>query len=157
MTARIAVIGEDGDYLRMHDGRFVFASHAKPCASVESDFVAVAERFLHVPYLWGGKSAAGLDCSGLLQVALQAAGRGCPRDTDMQEEALGHGLDKTDLNTLARGDLIFWNGHVGIMRDERNLLHANGHHMMVVIEPLTEAVARIAAKGKPVTSIKRLA
>lgn len=153
LNAGIAVIGEEGDYLRTHDDRFVFAAHVKPIGSFESDFVAVAERFLHVPYLWGGKSAAGLDCSGLLQLALKACGIECPRDTDMQEAALGTVVGNRDLR---RGDLVFWNGHVGMMRDEAHLLHANGHHMMAVSETLNEAVARIAAKGKEICAIKRL-
>jgi cell wall-associated NlpC family hydrolase len=154
MNARIAVMGGDGGFLRTHDGRFVFAEHVGPIDAFESDFVAVAERFLHVPYLWGGKSAVGLDCSGLVQMALEACGIACPRDTDMQEKALGSTVGEKDMR---RGDLVFWEGHVGIMRDATTLLHANGHHMMVVAEPLREAVARIAAQGKRVTSVKRLA
>jgi cell wall-associated NlpC family hydrolase len=153
MNARIAVTGMEGDYLRTHDGHYVFAAHAKPRDLFEDDFVAVAERFLHVPYLWGGKSSVGLDCSGLVQLALQAAGIACPRDTDMQERTLGTPVDRSELR---RGDLVFWQGHVGIMRDATHLLHANGHHMMVVIEPLSEAAARIAAKGKEICAIKRL-
>ena len=105
---------------------------------------------------WGGKTAAGLDCSGLVQVALHAAGLACPRDTDMQEAELGSALLVNDLDGLKRGDLVFWKGHVGIMRDDKNLLHANGHHMMTVIEPLRDAVERTAAKGTPVSSIRRL-
>jgi cell wall-associated NlpC family hydrolase len=153
MNAEITVTGVAGDYLRSHAGHYVFAGHAKPIDAFESDFVAVAERFLHVPYFWGGKSSAGLDCSGLLQLALQAAGIPSPRDADLQEEALGVRVDRS---VLRRGDLVFWEGHAGIMRDAANLLHANGHHMMVVIEPLSEAVARIAAKGKEICAIKRL-
>jgi cell wall-associated NlpC family hydrolase len=154
MNSRLTIGSEAGEFLRTSDGRFVFAAHAKPIDVFESDFVAVAERFLYVPYLWGGKSAVGLDCSGLVQLALEACGIVCPRDADMQEEALGKRFDESELR---RGDLVFWDGHVGIMRDTATLLHANGHHMMVVAEPLAEAVARIAARGKRITSVKRIA
>ena len=105
------------------------------------------------PYLWGGKTSLGIDCSGLVQVALQAAGHACPRDSDMQEMALGK---LSSLGELRRGDLVFWKGHVAIARDGETLLHANAHHMAVAIEPVAEAVARIKAAGSDVTSVKRL-
>ena len=119
----------------------------------QPDFVAVAEEFLHAPYLWGGKTSLGIDCSGLVQVALQAAGIACPRDSDMQELALGK---LSSLGELRRGDLVFWKGHVAIARDGETLLHANAHHMTVAIEPAAEAIARIKAAGSDVTSVKRL-
>jgi cell wall-associated NlpC family hydrolase len=122
-----------------------------------ADFVAAAERFVGVPYLWGGKTRFGLDCSGLVQTALQAAGQLCPRDSDMQETELGHSLQSDDfLEALERGDLLFWKGHVGIMTDGFMLLHANAHHMATVIEPVRGAVERIARAGLPVSSVKRL-
>ena len=133
---------------------YVPASHLAPAAHHESDFVAVAERFLGTPYLWGGKTNHGLDCSALVQVALNACGICCPRDSDMQEHALG-GL-VTSLSTLQRGDLVFWKGHVAIVRDEQTFVHANAFHMAVAIEPTVEAIARIAAAGMNVTSVKRL-
>ena len=106
--------------------------------------MSVAEKFLDVPYYWGGKTAQGLDCSGLVQTSLEVCGISSPRDTDMQEMQLGKKLMVNDLDGLRRGDLVFWKGHVGIMTDQKTLLHANGHHMMTVKEPLVEAVARIA-------------
>ena len=156
MNAMLAVTGGDGKFARLGDGRFVFAGHLKPRAQWESDYVAVAAMFLHVPYYWGGKSVRGLDCSGLLQLALEACGIACPRDSDLQERDLGVDLRVDDLDGLKRGDLVFWDGHVGIMMDAATLLHANGHHMMVVKEPLREAFTRIKAGGKDVASIKRL-
>ena len=133
---------------------YVPASHLAPAAHHESDFVAVAERFLGTPYLWGGKTNHGLDCSALVQVALNACGIFCPRDSDMQEHALG-GL-VTSLSTLQRGDLVFWKGHVAIVRDEQTFVHANAFHMAVATEPITQAIARIRAAGSEMTSIRRL-
>jgi cell wall-associated NlpC family hydrolase len=135
-------------------GAYVPAAHLVPLDTFENDFVAVAERFAGVPYLWGGKTALGLDCSGLVQVALTACGMTCPRDSDMQEAALGAPL--ADRGALQRGDLIFWKGHIGIMRDAKTLLHANAFHMAVATEPVAEALARIHAAGSEVTAIKRL-
>ncbi len=130
------------------------ASHLAPLAVKQPDFVAVAETLLGAPYLWGGKTSLGIDCSGLVQIALQAAGIEAPRDTYMQEAALGKASPPAGLK---RGDLIFWKGHVAIARDAATIIHANAHHMMVAIEPAAEAIARIKATGSDVTSVKRLA
>jgi cell wall-associated NlpC family hydrolase len=137
-------------------GAYVPAAHLAPLDENESDFVAVAERFLGTPYLWGGKTALGLDCSGLVQVALTACGISCPRDSDMQEDALGTAVH-ADLSSLNRGDLVFWKGHVAIARDRSNLLHANAYHMAVAIEPIADAVIRIRNAGSEITSIRRIA
>ena len=128
-------------------------THVVPLAHKQPDFVATAESLLGAPYLWGGKSSLGVDCSGLVQLSLQAAGVLCPRDTYMQEAAPGTAVPLSDLK---RGDLIFWKGHVAIARDAATIIHANGHHMMVAIEPVVEALARIKASGSDVTGIKRL-
>ena len=158
MNARARVVATRGDFFELADGGFVWSGHLAPADVFEADFVAVAERFLNVPYLWGGKTFAGLDCSGLVQVSLQAAGIAAPRDTDMQ--ANGPGVEipaDDDLRGLRRGDLVFWTGHVGIMRDAETLLHANGHHMLVASEPLREARDRIAAKSfGAITGVRRL-
>jgi cell wall-associated NlpC family hydrolase len=123
----------------------------------EPDLVVVAERFLHVPYLWGGKTSLGLDCSGLVQVALTACGVPCPRDSNMQEAALGVTLSPARaLSDLRRGDLLFWKGHVAIARDRDTLIHANAFHMAVAIEPIDEAVARIKAAGSELSGVRRL-
>jgi cell wall-associated NlpC family hydrolase len=149
-----------------HHDAFVPAIHLRPVEENEPDFVAVAERFVGTPYLWGGKTAFGLDCSGLVQVALSACGIACPRDSDMQEAALGLAVTKTTEKgaeqdadksfDLERGDLVFWKGHVAIVRDRESLLHANAHHMAVVIEPIAEAVARIRSLGSVITSVRRM-
>jgi cell wall-associated NlpC family hydrolase len=137
-------------------GAYVPAPHLAPLDFVEPDFVAVAERFLGVPYLWGGKTALGLDCSGLVQIALTAAGRICPRDSDMQEQALGAPVPHAGEGALQRGDLVFWKGHVAIVRDDAALIHANAFHMAVAIEPLAEAIARIREAGSEITSVRRI-
>jgi cell wall-associated NlpC family hydrolase len=139
-------------------GTYVPAAHLAPIGDNESDFVAVAQRFLGVPYLWGGKTALGLDCSGLVQVALAACGLSCPRDSDMQEQALGMPVGNVaDRADLKRGDLVFWKGHIGIVIDGLNLLHANAYHMAVAIEPIAAAIARIRNTGSEATNIRRMA
>ena len=139
-------------------GGYVPAAHLASVGHYETDFVAVAERFVGVPYLWGGKTMLGLDCSGLVQVALTACGISCPRDSDMQEAALGVPFEHAaGLADLKRGDLIFWKGHVGIVSDPATLIHANAFHMAVTIEPLADAVERISNTGSDVTSVRRIA
>ncbi len=150
MNAVVPALGREGDYVNVGQG-FVHQQHLG--AETQKDFATIAERFLGVPYVWGGKTAAGLDCSGLIQTALQAVGKAAPRDTDMMEKALGEAIAISDVR---RGDLVFWKGHMGVMLDESRLLHANAFHMAVVIEPLAEAVARIENIAGPVTSVKRL-
>jgi len=155
LGARVAIVGRDGPFAVSSDRLFFWAGHLAEEAVHETDFVAVAERFLETPYLWGGRTSEGIDCSGLVQTALTAAGVACPRDTDMMEGALGAPVASDGV--LVRGDLVFWKGHVGVMRDGATLLHANGWHMKVASEPLAEARARIAATGGgEVTSVRRL-
>jgi hypothetical protein len=142
------------------DGALAFTSagyipfrHLVPVADKGADFAAVAERFVGSPYLWGGKTSLGVDCSGLVQLALNACGHQCPRDTYRQEAALGKPIALSDLR---RGDLIFWKGHVAIAVDSESMVHANAFHMAVAIEPVAEAIARIREAGSEVTSVKRL-
>lgn len=157
INARLSAAGVDNGFLRLETGGFVFARHAAENDRFERDFVEVAERLQATPYLWGGKSRIGIDCSGLVQVALAAAGISAPRDSDMQQAELGSNvLVPESLDGLERGDLVFWKGHVGIMIDGLMLIHANAHHMEVVIETLPDVVARIAKAGTPIAAIKRL-
>ena len=156
MGAQVAVAREEGAFAVTSDGHYLPRRHLGALAANASDFVAVAERFVGTPYLWGGKSSLGIDCSGLVQVSLNAAGTGCPRDSDMQRDGLGRDLNTAESKKLQRGDLIFWNSHVAIVRDAASIVHANAHHMATVIENTRDAIARIKAAGSDVTAIKRL-
>jgi cell wall-associated NlpC family hydrolase len=157
MNSLLAVAEVGATFARLEDGSFVPARHIAERERFQPDFVAVAERFTGVPYVWGGKTRLGVDCSGLLQVAMQAAGLACPRDSDMQQAELGQDVAAgQDLDGLMRGDLVFWKGHVGIMADAFLLLHANAHHMAAVAEPLATAIDRTARAGLAVAAIRRL-
>jgi hypothetical protein len=153
LGAQVAVAREQDDFAVTSAGGFVPKRHLVSLSQVEPDFVAVAERFLGVPYLWGGKSSLGIDCSGLVQIALTACGVKCPRDSDMQESALGKAAN---LAGLQHGDIVFWKGHVAIARGRNSMIHANAFHMSVMIEPVAEALARIGSTGSQVTSVRRL-
>ncbi len=155
LNARVHAAGREGNYLALAHGDYVFAGHVAGLEENAADYVAVAETFLGTPYLWGGRTSLGLDCSGLVQLALEAAGQACPRDADMQGAELGRPIDWQGA-TLARGDLVFWDGHVGIMTSATDLLHANAHHMAVAVEPLAQARARIAAFGSEISGVRRL-
>jgi cell wall-associated NlpC family hydrolase len=156
MGAMINVVREEGPFAVTREGWYLPLQHVGSIERHAEDFVAVAERFVGTPYLWGGKSSFGIDCSGLVQVSLNSAGIGCPRDSDMQQDALGRALDPAESRKLQRGDLIFWKGHVAIMRDADTIVHANAHHMATVIENTRDAIARSKAAGSEITAIKRL-
>jgi len=155
LGAEVAIAEERGGFGVTPELGFIYRKHLAPCEAKAPDFVAVAETLQGAPYLWGGKSWMGVDCSGLVQISLLMAGVKAPRDTDMQEAALGAPLDAGV--PLLRGDIVFWKGHVGVMRDPVTLLHANATHMQVTSEPLDVVRARNEAAGAgPVTSVKRL-
>jgi cell wall-associated NlpC family hydrolase len=156
LGALVAVIREDGPFAVTREGWYLPRQHLDHIDRFVEDFVAVAERFVGTPYLWGGKSSFGIDCSGLVQVALNTAGTGCPRDSDMQQDGLGRPLGLKEFNQLRRGDLMFWKGHVAIVRDANTIVHANAHHMATAIENTGDAIARIKAAGSEITAIKRL-
>ena len=146
MGCRVAVEAEENGYARLGEGMFTPLVYLGPVAG---DFVSVAEKFIGVPYLWGGRSYFGLDCSALVQISMQAVGLDAPRDSDMQAAELGEVISAPS----KRGDLGFWDGHVGIMQDANTVLHANAHHMAVVSEPLADVVGRSAG---PITVTRRL-
>ncbi len=143
LNALVTATETSGALTRIDGGGWMPSAHLSPIGAAFADPVEVAERFVGTPYLWGGRDSVGIDCSGLVQQAFYAAGRACPRDTDLQA-ALGVPVEE---GALARGDLVFWRGHVGLMLDDARLLHANVHHMAVAVEPLIEAVARISTNG----------
>ncbi|SFA93332.1 NlpC/P60 family protein [Rhizobium sp. NFR07] len=157
MGSLVTVIGEAETrgtrYFTLADGGAVIAAHCIPVGeTVGEDYVAVAARFVETPYLWGGRSGFGIDCSGLVQLALMMVGRKAPRDSDMQA-SFGETIGRGDLR---RGDLVFWKGHVGIMEDETTLLHANGHTMTVSRENFEAAVKRIGWLYEQPTGYRRL-
>ena len=157
LNARVTVVGSDDRFSEIATGGYIISRHLSELTKPARDFVEVVERFLGVPYLWGGRSRLGLDCSGLLQLGLEAAGIHAPRDSDMQQAELGTDmLIPKDLDGLQRGDLVFWPGHVGIMSDAVMMVHANAHHMAVAIEPLEVAARRIERTGSKIAAIKRL-
>ncbi len=153
-AAKLCVTEAEGRFLALAGGGYVFQDHVVALGTHEPDAVAVAETFLGVPYLWGGKSSFGLDCSGLVQIALERAGLDAPRDADQQEAALGTALD--DGAPPRRGDLVFWKGHVGVMTDAEHFIHANATYMAVTVNVLERFAAQVAESTGPVTSIRRL-
>ncbi len=156
LGARIEVVKIDGTFAITSQRHYLPVQHVALLDAAEADFVAVAERFAGTPYLWGGRTSLGIDCSGLVQTSLSAAGIAAPRDSDMQEATLGAALPPSQWHDLKRGDLIFWKGHVAIVRDSTTMVHANAHHMATAIEPTQAGIARIKATGSEVTSVKRL-
>jgi hypothetical protein len=159
LNAGVRVLGFDGDFARTSIGHFIFKEHLSPWNTpLTYDYVEIAERFISTPYLWGGKSSIGIDCSGLVQMALHAVRKPAPRDTDMQEAALGFAVPvERELANLKRGDLVFWKGHVAIMTSQLTIVHATAHHMMTFVEPLAKAERRIREKtGNGISSIRRM-
>lgn len=145
MGSRLTIVGEAETrgtrYLLMADGGALVSRHLRPVAEPPiSDYVSIAALFLETPYLWGGKSGFGIDCSGLVQLAMRMAGQKAPRDSDMQASGLGVPVERAELR---RGDLVFWKGHVAIMEDETSMIHANGNTMSVARETLEAAIERI--------------
>ncbi|MGR3570612.1 C40 family peptidase [Brevirhabdus sp.] len=151
--ARLRVRGHTGSFAELAGGGYVPLQHIAPLNRTGDDPAAVAQMFLGSPYLWGGDSAAGVDCSGLVLAACDACGIACPRDSDLQAARLGQALPEDA--PARRGDLIFWKGHVAMMLDDTHLIHANAHHMAVAIEPAAEAIARIARKEFGAVTVRR--
>ena len=153
-ASRVAVTATSGTFCETEHGH-IPAQHLRPIDSLETDPAAIAERFLGTPYLWGGNSRFGVDCSGLVQAAFLACGHPCPGDSDLQQDALGTALPNGA--PCQRNDILFWKGHVALVLTPKTLIHANAHHMAVALEGIDAAIARIAAQGDgPLTAHKRL-
>jgi len=155
--SRVRIVGEaetrGNRYAMLEDGTAIFAKHVQPIGAGEGgDYVDIATRFLETPYLWGGRSGLGIDCSGLIQLSMLMTGRSAPRDTDMQSSSLGAPVDRSDLR---RGDLVFWKGHVAVLEDPETIVHANGHTMTVARENFEDAIKRIGWLYEQPTGYRR--
>jgi len=153
LNSPVQVEAEDGAFLRLASGLHIEKTHLAGTGDHARDFVRIARMFLHAPYLWGGGTVQGIDCSGLVQAAMLRSGRQVLRDSDMQEASIGIPVDSD--GPLKRGDLVFWRGHVGIMLGEKTILHATEYTLRVVEEPFGAMRARLARLGLDVTSVKR--
>jgi len=157
LASQVAVVRIEDSFARLADGSFAVARHLMPASAVVSDSAGTAAQFLNAPYLWGGRTSLGVDCSGLIQLALARAGIAAPRDSDLQEKDIGAPVALASArNNLKRGDLVCWEGHGGIMLDAASLIHASAFHMAVVIEPLVQAEARIAPVAGALRTIRRI-
>jgi len=152
MGARLAATNTTGRFTELESGGFIVTQSIMPKGATVPDYIATARQFIGTPYLWGGRESMGIDCSGLVQIALSMAGRACPRDSDLQEASLGQILTEEPTT----GDVVFWRGHVGFISAPGRLLHANATHMQVIEEDFAEACERIASTSGSVTAVKRL-
>ena len=156
MMSDVSVIDEsqENGFVPLADGNWIYGTHISKDFGTEP--VSEALKFLYTPYLWGGRSNAGIDCSALVQIAYASVGIEIPRDADLQENNFGITLDEDQVPR--HGDIAFFPGHVGIMLDDMHLLHANAHHMRVSIDPLREVIDIVSFQTDkpPLTAIKRI-
>lgn len=151
--SKITVVSTDDRFCETVQGRYLPKRHLAPLDAPRTDPISIAKTFLQTPYVWGGNTGFGIDCSGLIQAVWHACGQTCPRDSDMQETALGHPLN--DSEKLKTGDLVFWKGHVAMALDDTHIIHANAYHMNVAIEELETAKARILDQGDGAVTSRR--
>lgn len=155
MTSRVEVDDEAGDYCRVDAGGWVPRRHLARIGQADTDIVETARRFMHTPYLWGGRSSLGMDCSALVQFALIRAGRSAPRDSDQQERSIGAVVDG-GVEAAVPGDLLYLKGHVVMLAEPNSVIHANAHHMAVAKEPLGGFLERMTGLGLAVTTVRRV-
>jgi cell wall-associated NlpC family hydrolase len=158
MRSCVSLDKEEDDYARLASGGWIFKNHLAPLGETRTDFVATAQTFTRVPYLWGGRGGLGIDCSGLVQVPLAAAGISVPRDSDQQAEAIGEDIEvPEDVSDLRPGDILFFPGHVGFYLGSGAFLHASSHGMMVATHTLAEVLERIDERhGTGITRVRRI-
>jgi cell wall-associated NlpC family hydrolase len=159
MGAQVRVVEEAKGFSQLAGGGWLYGRHLSPLGRLEADYVTTALSLLGVPYLWGGRSAEGLDCSGFVQLALLRAGIACPRDSDQQRDALGQAIEpRDDWSRVRHGDVVFFPGHVGFAVEGWKFLHANAFHMAVALEDFSDVLERSHAFAQiGVTCIRRLA
>jgi cell wall-associated NlpC family hydrolase len=157
LECRVRIVAEDGGFAECAGGGWLFAKHLAPVAATAPNYIETALGFLGVPYLWGGRTSLGLDCSALIQLALLRAGIQAPRDSDRQALAIGEAIAASDpLDDLRAGDLVFFPGHAGIVMEGWRFLHANAFDMMVSVQSLSEVLDRANAGGQEISAIRRL-
>ncbi|TNE58029.1 MAG: peptidoglycan endopeptidase [Alphaproteobacteria bacterium] len=152
MGSTLAVDGTEGRFSKTREG-FIFSGHICPLGHVVEDWVSIAEAFMGTPYLWGGRTSLGLDCSALVQLALQQKGLEAPRDSDQQMDEVG---DPVTVEDLTRGDLVFWKGHVAIMVSPTDMVHANATAMAVSRDELSGFAAKIETAEGPIIGCRRI-
>ncbi len=153
LNCAVTVTQMTADFAQLNSGEYIYARCLLAPDAVRPDFAATAANLVGVPYLWGGRTPLGLDCSALVQLSLNMAGIFCPRDSDLQRAEMGRMVSPDGKGLLyQRGDLVFFPGHVGLMLDEQHLVHANAHHMQVTTEPLRDVLVR----GQKIIAVRRL-
>lgn len=155
LTTRVTITDEDRGYARLAGGGWLWSRHLAPIDALEPDYIATARRFMGAPYVWGGRSSIGVDCSGLVQLSLARAGRTVPRDSDQQAAAVGT-IVEDGVDAAEPGDLLYMKGHVVILSEPGRVLHANAHHMAVAEEPIGDFLGRIAGMGLEVSVVRRI-
>jgi len=157
INSLITIIDEIKGFSKLNNNDYIFTEHIELESNKNNNYIDTAIKFTNTPYKWGGRTSFGIDCSGLVQLSLMSSGYKCPRDSQMQNKVLGKNIPiQTYHDNLKRGDLIFWDGHVGIMVSSENIIHANSFSMDTKIEKIIDADTRIKSNGNRISSIKRI-
>jgi len=157
INSLITVVDEVRGFSKLNNDSYVFTRHIDLKSKKNNNYIDTAIKFTNTPYKWGGRTSFGIDCSGLVQLSLMNSGYECPRDSELQKQVLGKNIPlETCFNNLKKGDLIFWEGHVGIMVSDKNIIHANSFSMDTRIEKLTDVDSRISQNSNKICEIKRI-